>query len=473
MRIKGEMKVFFSIVLLVLNFKIVFSQSTETVASQFQKLNDQEPVNESLNKTLFRGELRSFYMQTVNEGSLKDDYALATGAGLGVITKSVYGFQFGLSGFFIANAWSSQLDIPDTQTKQPNRYEIGLFDIEHPSQKLNLNRLEDLFLRYTHSKSNITVGRIKLNTPFLNPQEGRMRPTMAEGIWIQLLEWKKFEFQGGWIQGIGVRSTMNWHAVQNSIGIYPSGVSTDGAKSNYQNSLNSAGMAILNIKYKPTADLTVNIWDGLIDNILNTAMIEVNHQTSTRSNLNFYEGLMYLHQDAINAGGNQDPSKTYINRGAQSNVISAQLGIKYKRNNTSLNYTHITGDGRYLMPREWGREEFYTFLPRERNEGFGNVHAIVLKYTVQSKSKNLKYGIGYGYYHLPDVKDFRLNKYAMPSYQQLNLDATYRFSNHLKGLQFKTIILYKLQQGEDYGNLKVIYNKVNMFHLNIILDYSF
>ena len=29
----------------------------------------------------------------------------------------------------------------------------------------------------------------------------------------------------------------------------------------------------------------------------------------------------------------------------------------------------------FLMPREWGREPFYTFLPRERNEGLGGVNA--------------------------------------------------------------------------------------------------
>ena len=31
------------------------------------------------------------------------------------------------------------------------------------------------------------------------------------------------------------------------------------------------------------------------------------------------------------------------------------------------------------MPREWGKEPFYTFLPRERNEGLGNIHAFTVK----------------------------------------------------------------------------------------------
>jgi hypothetical protein len=34
------------------------------------------------------------------------------------------------------------------------------------------------------------------------------------------------------------------------------------------------------------------------------------------------------------------------------------------------------------MPREWGRDPFY-FMPRERNEGYGDVNAIMTKYNTQ------------------------------------------------------------------------------------------
>jgi hypothetical protein len=43
--------------------------------------------------------------------------------------------------------------------------------------------------------------------------------------------------------------------------------------------------------------------------------------------------------------------------------------------------------------------------------------------------------MGYGYYQLPDVKNYRLNKYGMPSYHHIALDAGYRFQHFLKGME--------------------------------------
>lgn len=415
---------------------------------------------------------RTFLMSTINEGALKDDYALASGAGIGLLTKPIYGFQLGVSGFFIYNLHSSHIGRPDSTTLQPNRYELGLFDVEDPENKNDLDRLEELYLKYNFSKSAITVGKININTPFLNPQDGRMRPTIEEGVWLNIHESKKIGVNGGWIWEISPRSTVKWFTIANSMGINPSGVNPDGTKSDYHDHISSAGMAIANIYYTPNDKFKINLWNGLLDNVMNTAMIEVNTKQTLNDDFQLYQGLMFVHQDAINHGGNIDQRKTYITKGSQSNVISAQFGFKSKKINTSVNYTHITADGRYLMPREWGREPFYTFMPRERNEGFGNVHAAVIKSSYTSKNKKFKTGLGYGHFTLPDVKNYKLNKYGMPSYHQVNYDASYAFGRFLQGLEIRAIIAYKIKEGETYQNLKYEYNKVNMVNMNLILDFK-
>jgi hypothetical protein len=415
---------------------------------------------------------RTFFMQTINEGALKDDYALASGAGIGVLTKPIYGFQVGISGFFIYNLASSKIELPDTLTLSSNRYEVGLFDIENPANKNDLDRLEELYLKYNLSKSALTIGKININTPFLNPQDGRMRPTIEEGIWLNINESKKIGINGGWIWKISPRSTVHWFSLANSMGINPSGVNLDGTKSDYKENINSNGMAIANIYYKPNDNLKMNIWNGMLDNVMNTALIEINTNQSLNKKNKLYQGIMYIRQDAINNGGNANQNKTYINKGAQSNVISAQFGIKNKKVNTSINYTHITGDGRYLMPREWGKDPFYTFMARERNEGFGNVHAFSIKSSFNFFNEKLKTGIGYGYFNLPDVKNYRLNKYGLPSYHQINLEGSYIFSDFLRGLEMKILVAYKTKEGETYNNLKYIYNKVNMINFNFIIDFK-
>ncbi len=449
----------------------VFSFGQDTIKSNVKEtIKDTTTLRDLFIKSKIDVNARTVFMSTINDGALKDDYALASGIGIGITTKSFHGLQAGVSSFVTYNLWSSDLTQLDLSTLTANRYETGLFDVQNLSAKNNFIRIENLFLKYTLSKTSLTVGKMKLNTPFLNPQDGRMNTTIEEGAWLTMNEFKKVQINGGWLWNISPRSTNQWFSAANSIGIYPSGVTEKGVKSNYYGNISSSGVALGNIIINPTKYIKINLWDMLIDNVMNTSMIEIN--TEFGKNLKYYQGVMFIHQDAINNGGNIDQTKTYITKGSQSNSISGQIGIKNKKFNTSINYTHITADGRYLVPREWGKDPFYTFMPRERNEGFGNLHAIATKTTFNFLKGNLKTGLAYGYFLLPDVKDYKLNKYGMPSYHQVNFDISYSFTKFLKGLDVKFITAYKLQQGETYDNLKYIYNKVNMANMSLIIDFK-
>ncbi len=116
---------------------------------------------------------------------------------------------------------------------------------------------------------------------------------------------------------------------------------------------------------------------------------------------------------------------------------------------------------------------FFTFLPRERNDGFGGVNAIMCKLNYSIPKANLKTSLAAGYYHLPDVKNFRLNKYGMPSYTQINADIRYTFTHTLKGLEAQLLVVAKINNGETYNNYRYVFNKVNMEQYNFILNYNF
>lgn len=458
----------------VLLFAVLFS-SAQDLTEHLQK-DKPGPHDSSSLKNYVKGaqweiHSRNFFMSTLNQGMLKDDYALASGIDIGFITASFKGLQFGIKTFYGYRLFSSEIYAPDLQTGQSNRYEIGLFDINDFSSRQEFKRLEELYLKYNYSSSYLIAGKLNLNTPFFNPQDGRMSPTVEEGVWLAINESTKLKFNGGWIWKVSPRSTQTWFTTANSIGIYPMGVNSDGSKANYYNSIvGSSGIAIANVEYRPTKKFNLSVWDAFHENVINTTLLELKFMQA-KQNLSVYQGLLLVHQNAINNGGNADQTKSYAAKGEQSNALSFQIGIKKQNNNTSLNYTHITGDGRYLMPREWGREVFYTFLNRERNEGYGNLHAAMIKTTHHFSSK-LETSIAYGYYLLPDVKNTRLNKYGMPSYHQLNYSLNYQASRFLKGLQFRLLLAYKLKSGNTYENARFEYNKVNMLNINLILDYK-
>lgn len=459
--------------LVILLFLTVNSLKAQDHTSSVRKDKHHDSVclQECITKAHWAAHTRTFLMGTLNEGLLKDDYALGTGAGISMETKPVKGFQVGVSGFFIYNLYSSHIHILDSLTGQPNRYEVGLFDIEDHDNGNDLDRLEELYLKYSRSKSSITIGKFVPNTPFVNPQDGRMRPTVAEGVWLDYKQLKHVTLSGGWLWSVSPRSTVRWYSISNSIGVYPTGVDMEGKKSGYKGNITgNSGLGIINLVYKPGERSSFNFWNGYLDNVMNTALIEFKIEQKKKGRT-FYQGIIALHQDAVNNGGNANQSLAYISKGAQSNAVSAQAGVKNKLYNYSVNYTHITADGRYLMPREWGREVFYTFLNRERIEGFGNVHAFMGKATRQIGT-GFQLGVAYGYVKLPDVLDYKLNKYGMPSYHQMNVYANYTFKGFLHGMEMRFLAAYKQNAGDTYGNLKYVYNKVNMLNLNLVLDFK-
>jgi hypothetical protein len=112
-------------------------------------------------------------------------------------------------------------------------------------------------------------------------------------------------------------------------------------------------------------------------------------------------------------------------------------------------------------------------MPRERNEGLGDVHALTWKNSFSTPKQGLKLALGTGYFKLPDVYNYAYNKYGMPSYWQTNLDISYQFKGILEGLQTQGLLAYKMKVGDTHGNDRFVINKVNMLNLNLVLNYHF
>lgn len=419
------------------------------------------------------GHFRYFFMSTQNQQGLTSYYANAAGGGLRYETARFHGFQFSVSGFYSFNIGSSNLGKADSATGQFNRYELALFDVEDPYNKDDIDRLEEFYLKYNYNSSSIIFGKQLINTPFINLQDGRMRPTGVEGFWFELNEIKKLRLEGGWLYSMSPRATTKFYRVGESIGIYPTGVQIDGSRSQYAGNLESKGVFVIGTHWEPGKNINLHAWNVFTENIFNTAMLQADIQFPLEDRSTIFTSAQVIRQDAVNNGGNEDATKTYFEKGGKAITFGAKAGWKNKQWEASVNYNRITADGRYLMPREWGREPFFTFLPRERNEGFGDVHAIMGKVNYHILKARLRTSLAAGYYQLPDVKNYRLNKYGVPSYAQLNADVRYDFNKILKGLDAQFLIVGKWRTGETYNNKKYELNKVNMVQYNMVLNFHF
>lgn len=465
------MKQFYKIIL----FGLLGNLSWQTFGQASQPSvmpKDSNSVLEAIHKGKFFGQARLMSMITDNQNGLSDYNATAIGLGLGYRSGIYKGFQVELSGFVTQDVSSSDFTIPDPSTKALDRYEIGLYDVADFSKKNFLLRLQTLFLKYQFKKSSILMGNYIPKNLFLNAQDGRMSPTMVQGIAFDLRPNKKIQVKADWILGVSPRSTTHWYSVENSVGYYPLGINLNGTKSQYFGNISSAGIGMVDIYYTPNQAIQVLLGNIFAENMFNTAYIKTEFTHKIDNTHRLLLGTLLVRQNALGNGGNADPLKTYFSPQNHSFIINSRIGYTANAWETSLNFGRTTADGRFLMPREWGVEQFYTFLPRERIEGAGDVWAYSTKLSKTWFKKSLKAEFGYGYYRLPDVKNVALNKYGMPSFTQFTSNVSYQFSGKMKGLNAQLLFVRKDNRGETYDIDRFIINKVNMSQLNFVINYQ-
>lgn len=420
------------------------------------------------------GYSRTFFMATQNQGALKDWSSLATGGLLKYETKAFHSFS-AIIGYYQANNLmiNKGMTQPDSITGKYSRYETGLYDLQDLNKK-EISLLGELSLNYSKNSFTGTIGRFKLISPFINPEDGRMIPTLVQGGWLKYQPSKKILIQGGYISHIAVRGTSKFNTVANSIGIFPLGKNDSGKISDYKGNLSSKGIGVINVKID-RKKWGVNAWDYYVDNIFNTSILEPFVKFGKKK---FQHKLsaQHVYQVKLNSGGNADQSKAYFtDKSAQ--IYGAQYILSVnKKWNFSANWNYITGQGQFLFPREWGREFIFVFQKRERLEGVANTQAWVVdaKRNFVIKEKHLfNVSLGYGQYYRPDVKDFSNNKYGFPANDQLNVDLFFFSRKDKKGLGIEWLTVFKRALGDTYNNPNFILNKVNMINHNLVLHYRF
>lgn len=220
---------------------------------------------------------RYAFISTINEPSLSNYHANGFTAYAIINTGSWKGFELSGGGAFLLNINSSDLTEKDAVTKQSNRYEIGLFDVSNYSKK-QFFKTETLFLKYAFKKFKAMAGNFALDSPYINPQDGRLRPTFEQGIWLNFDPKSGLIFEGGWLIGISPRSTSKWYSIGNSLGLYPQGVSTTGKKGQYQGLQHSEGIGLLGISKTFKNNLDIKFWNQYVDNIFNSTLIQMEYK---------------------------------------------------------------------------------------------------------------------------------------------------------------------------------------------------
>jgi len=413
---------------------------------------------------------RTFWMNTNYPGQdYKEDYALGMSFNLGAMVKYKESLKFHIGYRSFANVASSEIWEPDPISGQANRYETGLFDLLNTRDRF-FGKLETFSLEYSKQNFGIKAGRMGINTDWINAQDGRLSPTAVEGLnaWFAPNSLWKFSVWG--IGRMSVRGSSDWLNVGQTVGIYPVGRTVAGKPAQYSGNATSEWLGIWEVDRKIGSDAKIHFSNTIVENLFSTYMLSFEKNKKAESGI-LTVGLQSGFQHGLGSGGNETPELRYKEPEDRNFSISGRLGWKNSKWITHLNYTHVGGRGRWLSPREWGKDAWYTFIPRERNEGFESVDAFVAYGEYRFEKAQVSVYGHFGIHWLSDVNDAAANKYNFSSYRQTNLGVKYQ-PKKIKSLAFHFILVSKEPLKPESLSPNQVYNKVDLLHFNGILNWT-
>jgi len=429
-----------------------------------------ESLNDIFTKGTWGGHVRNYFMITDHIGDYKTQFANAIGMKVHYTTARYRGFDMGLGGIFSFDAISSDLSEKDPRAGRYPAYELQLFDINNPENKYDLDRLEELFLRYKFGKSTIVLGRHEIITPFVNPADGRMKPYAFQGITIDFKELKSTNIYASYITHVSPRSTVEWYSIEESIGIYSQGLNPKGEPAEYEHHVKSNGLAIIGLDRDFGESFRFSGTYYYTDNVLSTTYLRADYKKDISENLVLYSGLEGSFQARLGNGGSDTEEHTYMCEQDENYAWGYTLGIKHRGYNFSFSGLNVGNQGRFLFPREWGRENFFVTIPRGRVEGIGD--ARVYRFHL---GKSLKSGltaqVDYVFLDGPGTDNISLNKYRIPNYNQINIDLGYKFHGWMKGTTLHFLYVYK--QAKEEVIPEVEYYQANFNHFNLVANVLF
>jgi len=160
----------------------------------------------------------------------------------------------------------------------------------------------------------------------------------------------------------------------------------------------------------------------------------------------------------------------YVQPDENGQVLSSQLGWKNDKLNLAFAYTHAFDSGRFLFPKELGRDHFFTSISRSRLEGLGNVNVYTLKGEYLPVPQ-LHLGVELQQIKGADANVFQFNKYNVDESFQLNTHIRYEVHGFLEGLSFDLLWVYR--ENHNHLDAQSVFNKSNFNQLNFVTNFYF
>lgn len=418
-------------------------------------------------KSELSGLVRTRYMSTNNERDLTDFNIMVTHGQLYYKTKLNRWLSFGTQANALFHYGTESISQVDPITGSGPIYEGNLWVNRNMTGSVETT-LPQFYLRANLEGHSLMVGRIVKDTPILNAEPWPFTDAI-QGIWYEYQSNKKLYMQGGWVSRLSPRQTGAFVSIGESLGL--AGVGTDifGNPSGYRGNVDSNYLLMGDVEYKFSESFKIDGWTFYADNVIRTGLIEATYSNREKERS---ISSMFIYQNKFGEGGNIDSNLAYKNED-QASYFGLRINQKMGNNNLQFNIGRITKLGRFLLPREWGLEPFYTFQRRTRIEGASDVASVMFRWQRTWDKENALFNVfsSIGTNQFGTVNDPAKNKFSMPNHHHIDLSVEY-LPKQFKGLSAEIYVAQRLLSGDAPSDSFII-NRANFFHFDFLLSYRF
>jgi hypothetical protein len=409
-------------------------------------------------------------MATLHEGALTDHWASGTAFRLHYQTAEWRGWSVVVGGQFGYALASSDLEGSDDLSGRRARFELHMFDIEDPTNRKDFDRLENLFLAKRWRWGEVEVGRFSFDSPFVNGQDSRLKANAFSGAEFNFVldRAQHYHLRGAWIYGTSPRGTVEWFELERSLGLLDNGLSPTGAHAEYEDRVHSDGLFILGATLD-RRKLAGEAWYYYTENVFQQAYARADWHPDKKHHWNF--GAELLWQSKVGEGGNPHEEFRYYHNDNDAVLVGGRVRYEYGQHGIECAGLGSIGNGTYLFPREWGKERFFTSVPRARVEGLGKFTELAVHYDCRF-SKALTGGLTIAHLDGPSSNDFLYNKYSLIDHYLINADVEWHGSDFWENLTVRFITVAHYPEDNEIAPEDEYY-KAEFLHFTLQADLSF
>ncbi len=418
----------------------------------------------------FGGLWRTQAMGTFHQAPLTDNWASGTAFRLHYETAQYRGWRVTVVGQFGYALASSDLSGVDELTGQRARFELHMFDIEDPTNRKDFDRLENLTLNKRWKTGEVIMGRYSFESPFVNGQDTRLKANAFSGFTAH--QWlgknKRSKVTGAFVRGISPRGTIKWFDLGNSLGLLDNGLRPDGQSANYKHTVSTKGMIIAGWQYEHQG-AAAEVWHYHVDNLFMHTYGRMTHDLGKNNHWNF--GVEALTQQKLASGGSTNYDSRYYYNDDAAVLFGSRLRHQRKKVGYEVASLSSIGNGTYLFPREWGRERFFTSVPRARVEGLGKFTEVSVQFDA-TVEETYEFIVTLAYLDVPDIHQAQHNKYSLVDHYLVNGEVRIHGSGFLKNADFRFITAAHYPAGDGFSP-NDLYYKAEFVHFSMQLDVHF